>query len=191
MLYAGNSGIGKTVAAECLARELGVAVDEEELGGLLTVPSGRLTGDHVQDAMRKLRMRPFYGSGWRVLICNEADVMTQSASVIWLDALENLPDRVVIVFTSNAAETLPQRFRDRCETYQFEGRSEILCPAIQGLCRKIWEQELPGVPPNFGSKLGMPSLGGSDSMFASVRMAVMQLSHLIREAKEKLEVISV
>ena len=49
-----------------------------------------------------LSFRPMLGSGWKVLVCNEADRMTTSAETIWLDALEGLPPKSVIVFTTNA-----------------------------------------------------------------------------------------
>jgi hypothetical protein len=37
--------------------------------------------------MKSIAHRPFSGSGWRVLIVNEADAMTAGAAYTWLDAL--------------------------------------------------------------------------------------------------------
>jgi DNA polymerase III delta prime subunit len=41
------------------------------------------------------------GSGWKVVIINEADRMTPQAEVMWLDGLEKLPAKTVVVFTTN------------------------------------------------------------------------------------------
>ena len=59
------------------------------------------------------------GSGWRVVVVNECDRMALPAETLWLDALERLPPRTVIVFTTNDPARLSRRFRDRCEQHRF------------------------------------------------------------------------
>src|SRR5260370_14816317 len=100
-LFHGATGVGKTSCAVAMAYELGIAVDEGELGGFTEIPSGRLTGEAVKEQMNLLRYTPLVGSGWRMLVCNEADAMTDGAEKQWLDALEHLPPRSVVVFTTN------------------------------------------------------------------------------------------
>jgi DNA polymerase-3 subunit delta' len=92
--------------------------------------------------MASLHHNPFFGSGWRLLIVNEADIMTPGAAAIWLDALEALPPRSVIVFTTNAPGRIPARLRDRCERLGFESSALLLRPALQELAARVWRQEL-------------------------------------------------
>jgi replication-associated recombination protein RarA len=183
MLFHGESGVGKTASAQALARDLGLAVDEEELGGYHEIPSGSMGADEVRRQMNGMQLGTLFGSGWKVLVCNEADRMSQAAENIWLDALENLPPRTVVIFTTNAPEKLSRRFRDRCECYHFGCDREELQPHIQALARKVWAGEVgPGEPPDLDS-LGMPTLGEVENMHASFRLALQQLSRLVRAAK--------
>lgn len=182
-LFSGDTGVGKTAAAYALASDLGVAVEEGQLGGFLEIPSGRLTGEAVKDYMDRLRYRPLMGSGWRVLVCNEADAMTDGAEKQWLDSLEHLPPQSVVVFTTNAAHKITKRLRDRCECYEFTSATAKLRPAIRQLCRKIWDTEIGRGQCPCIDTLGMPSLTGPDAMHASFRLALQQLGKLVRETK--------
>jgi DNA polymerase III, delta subunit len=147
-LFAGNTGTGKTSAALCLARSLGVAMDDEEFGGLHQIASGEQTGETVRMKINAMRVRPFTGSGWKVLIVNEADHMTANAAQIWLDALESIPPQTVIVFTTNSAGKLPARLRDRCEGFQFESGLLSLQPAMRELAARVWAAEVGGDCPD-------------------------------------------
>lgn len=141
-LFEGGTGVGKTCTALCLARELGVAVDDAEFGGLYQIASGEQTGESVRKMMAGLNCRPFCGSGWKMLIVNEADAMTANAAHVWLDALENLPAKTVVVFTTNHAGRLPSRLRDRCERLAFLSGPIALLPAAQELVNRIWQDEV-------------------------------------------------
>jgi replication-associated recombination protein RarA len=140
-IFAGGTGTGKTSTAIALAAELGVAVEQGEFGGLAQLASGEQTGDGVRAAMRLLSYRALGGSGWRVLIVNEADHMTPGAGAVWLDALEDLPPRAIVVFTTNRLEKLPQRLRDRCEVMQFESSALLLGPDLDDFARRVWQAE--------------------------------------------------
>lgn len=183
MIFHGESGTGKTSAAQTIARELGCCMEDEETGGYFEIASGEMTADQVRDKVNLLRYRPLTGSGWRVLIANEADRMQRPAETIWLDVLENLPPKTVIIFTTNEPGRLSQRFIGRCETYAFESNKATIRPWIQALALRIWNREVgTGAPPNL-SKIGMPTLGAIDTMHASFRLALQQLQPLIRAAK--------
>lgn len=181
-LFHGNSGVGKTAAAYALAHELGCNVEETELGGLYEIPSGEMTVDAVEEATRALHYRPLMGSGWKVLIANEADRMSVSAETIWLDILEHIPGFTVIVFTTNQPDKLTRRFRDRCEEIKFEERSNVLRPHIQQLARRVWFQEGQVGDPPMLEMLGMPTLGHTEDMHASFRLALKQLQMHLRAA---------
>jgi replication-associated recombination protein RarA len=140
-LFSGGTGTGKTSAAVCLANELGVAVDEAEFGGFYQIASGEQTGESVRRAMAALATRPFMGSGWKVLVVNEADALTPGAAYVWLDALENLPAQTVVIFTTNNAGKLPRRLVDRCEHMQFEASALLIRQDLQSLACEVWRSE--------------------------------------------------
>ena len=170
-LFHGGTGTGKTSAAHILARELGVAVDECEFGGLYELVADR-SPDDLRELVRQIHHRPFVGSGWRVVIANEADRMSRPAETLWLNILEALPTKSCIIFSTNEVHRLSQRFRDRCEEYEFDG-GEKLRPWVHALATRIWENEVgQGTPPavNF---LGI----GEDGI--SFRLAIQQLSAAI------------
>lgn len=132
-LFEGDTGTGKTSAALLLAEALGVQIEQGPFGGLHQIASGEQTGETVRRMMESLRCRPFFGSGWKVLVVNEADAMTPNAAFVWLDALEDLPPQTVIIFTTNAAGRIPARLRDRCERLAFESSALLLRPYLQEL----------------------------------------------------------
>lgn len=140
-LFAGDTGTGKTSAAHALATELGCAREFEELGGVHEIASGEQTADTVRRMLQTLSYRPFYGSGWKILIINECDRMNPAVETIWLDALESLPAYLCVVFTTNNPESLSQRFRDRCEVVEFESDAIALRDAARKLIADIWQRE--------------------------------------------------
>lgn len=138
-LFAGASGCGKTSAALALANELGCATERQEFGGLWQIASGEQTVANVRELLGRLAFVPFYGSGWRCCIVNEADQISAQAEAVWLDALENLPPRTVVIFTTNNAAKLSDRFRDRCQVLQFDSapspaiREAVVAPGTANL----------------------------------------------------------
>lgn len=149
-LFSGPPGCGKTSAAYALARELGVDVDKREFGGLHEIASGEMTAETVRELFRTtLQFSTWHGSGWKVVIGNEADNMSDKAAFIWLDVLEHLPPRTVVIFTTNDADKLERRFRERCECHRFKAAlksfGETDTPAelaAQSLIDDVWHAEL-------------------------------------------------
>lgn len=139
--FAGATGTGKTSCAMSLASELGVDVAQGELGGFLEIPSGAQTAEAVRDFLLALAHRPMFGSGWRVGVVSEADVISRQAEAVWLDALESLPGRVVIVMTSNYPEKMSQRLIDRTERHDFRSAAADLSADAQSLAARIWSAE--------------------------------------------------
>jgi len=127
-IFAGSSGVGKTAAAWALANELGC---DPDWGGVVEIPSGTQDGRAVEDLLRRMHLRPLGGSGWKVVIINEADRMTPQAEVMWLDGLEKLPSKTVVVFTTNNLHKLTDRFVRRCEVQRFDATSDEFRDGIQ------------------------------------------------------------
>ncbi len=151
-IFSGPAGCGKTSAAYAIARELGCDMSVKPLatGGCFEVASGELTADTVREMFKStLCYRPFFGTGWKVLICNEADAMSKAASVIFLDVLEHLPEKCVVIFTTNNPENFESRLKQRCECHAFktpvrgfdmpESAAEA---AAQQLIDDVWQKEL-------------------------------------------------
>jgi len=150
-LFSGPTGVGKTCAAYALAGELGCDLDSGAFGGVWEIPSGSQTADSVREAWDRLSTMPFAGSGWKVLIVNECDRVTPLAEMVWLDMLEHLPPKSVIVFTTNAPEKLSGRFKGRCMELKFLGKGvafekaarsliERLCPGANGQATKALKE---------------------------------------------------
>ncbi len=109
--------------------------------------------------------------------------MTDGAEKQWLDALEHLPPRSVVVFTTNNLCKISRRLRDRCEVFGFQSETATLRPAIRQLARRVWDAEIGrGECPAIDT-LGLPALMGPESMHASFRLALQQLQRRVREAK--------
>jgi hypothetical protein len=147
-LCEGETGTGKTTVALALAAELGCSVEHAEFGGVWTIASGEQSADSVRETYRRLSLTPMFGNGWKVAIVNEADRMNKSAETIWLDALENLPARSVVVFTTNFCSTLSSRFRDRCVRLTFASDPKRLDAEARLLVDGIWRQEIGKPPPS-------------------------------------------
>ncbi|MBE3123229.1 MAG: AAA family ATPase [Acidobacteria bacterium] len=143
LLFEGETGTGKTSAAVALAGALGCDLSQKppEFGGVHSVASGEQTADTVRETCRLMWNSPFSGSGWKVVIVNEADRMALPAETIWLDRLESLPQRTVVIFTTNNSERLSQRFKDRCTRLGFESDAAKLRPAAQRFVAAVWKAE--------------------------------------------------
>ena len=139
-LFTGPTGVGKTTAALCLAAELGAV----EFGGLDIIKSGAQDAEAVLAALDNLRFTPMLGSGWKVVIVDEADYMSPKAAQVWLSALEDLPPRSIIVFTTNKPDKFPDRFLDRCEHVPFESSGTTHMQDAQALVTEVWVQETGG-----------------------------------------------
>ena len=126
-----------------MAEALGCDVDSRppEFGGVHVIASGEQTADTVRELHNRMWQSPLSGSGWKVVIVNEADRMYAAVETIWLDRLEVLPPRTVIVFTTNHAGKLTARFRDRCTRLGFESDAAKLRAAAERFAAAVWKTE--------------------------------------------------
>ena len=142
-IFEGETGTGKTSAALALAQALGCDMTQKppEFGGVYVVASGEQSADAVRDIARQMWNAPFSGSGWKVVIVNECDRMALPAETVWLDRLEALSPRTVVVFTTNHAGKLSARFRDRCTGLTFDSDASAVEPAVRELLEEMWRAE--------------------------------------------------
>lgn len=130
----GPSGCGKTSLAHCICNALTVHSSERyELDG------DACSVDAVRDVAERLQYSSLTG-GWRAWIVNEAQAMTARAVQAWLNLLDRLPTRGVILFTTTeSSEDLFGQydgpFRSRCKTIALS--SQGLCDAFAERCREI------------------------------------------------------
>lgn len=179
-LFHGPTGVGKTASAWALARDLGCDPAQFEFGGVHEIPSGEQDGQAVADLMRLLRLRPMFGSGWKVAIVNEADKMTGGAEAKWLDALEHLPPKTVVIFTTNEAGRLSNRFLGRCEIVEFFGDSPQFATGLAGLIRHVWKKETGKALRSMPEDIGLFELA---SPHLSIRLALQQIGPYLRQDK--------
>ena len=173
-IFAGSSGVGKTAAAWALANELGC---DPEWGGVVEIPSGTQDGRAVEDLLRRMHLRPMAGSGWKVVIINEADRMTPQAEVMWLDCLEKLPSKTVVVFTTNNLHRLTDRFVRRCEVQRFDATSDDFRDGMVDAVRQVWKRETGTDLDTIPQDLGKFELGSDEY---SIGLALQQIAPYLR-----------
>lgn len=144
VLLAGDTGTGKTSSAWALAGDLGCDLDAQpaEFGGVHNIPSGEHNAASLKAVWPQLWTMPMLGSGWKVLIVNEVEQLSGAVESLWLDRLEDMPPKTVIVFTTNDRESLPDRFVDRCElVIDFESSASRLDAEAMALAGRVWQAE--------------------------------------------------
>ena len=174
-VFDGPTGVGKTSTAEALANELGV----DPFWGLQRIKAGEQDAEAVADALKMLRYAA-PGSGWKLVIVDEADWMSPKAAMLWLSALEDLPPKSIIVFTTNHVDKFQDRFLDRCELIRFDSDATAMRFDAQQLINQIWEREGGlGEAPRFDSLDGVIDTKGR----LSLRRVVGALTPMLRERR--------
>jgi replication-associated recombination protein RarA len=177
--FHGPTGTGKTSAGKALAFDLGIPRDDAWMGGLAEIPSGKQDGEAVEQLLRSLQLRPLFGSGWKVAIINEADRMTPGAEAIWLDGLESLPRRSVIVFTTNSLAAISGRLASRCELVEFDG-SPAVAADLHAFIRQVWRKETGKALRRIPEGLGVFDIAGGTLSF---RLALQQIAPYARSGR--------
>lgn len=180
-IFHGPTGVGKTSAAWALAFDLGCDKEDPMMGGIDEIPSGIQDGAAVQAALRSMILRPLFGSGWKVLIVNEADRMTPQAETIWLDGLEKLPPKTVVIFTTNNLETISARLASRCELVEFTGDPAVINGAFGKFIKHVWKQETGKALRCLPEGLGVFDIAGGTISF---RLALQQIGPFARDGRD-------
>ena len=141
-VFHGPTGTGKSTAAECVARALGV----DPVRDMIEVRSGELDQETTQWLARQFRFVPMGGpDAWRVIVAEEADTMTSYAERMFLSLIDsdNIPDRTVVIFTTNKPEWFRARpaLARRVEFLSFEAPADVSIQDVEVLIRKVWADE--------------------------------------------------
>jgi replication-associated recombination protein RarA len=128
----GPSGTGKTTMALALCD----ALDAE----LIQVKSAECTKETIERVRRMCDYLPMAG-GWRIILVDEADTMSETAQNLllsMLDATDMLP-QTIWIFTANGTDGLRPRFLSRCKRLDFSPFGTA--PAAATLLESIWDAE--------------------------------------------------
>jgi DNA polymerase-3 subunit gamma/tau len=152
-IFSGARGVGKTTTARILAKALncvkGPAVEpcnacdscrEIGLGNSLDVIEIDAASNRGIDQIRELREMVRYapaGGRYKVVILDEAHMLTPEASNALLKTLEEPPDKVIFVMATTEPENLAETIRSRSQHFHFRALSfaEIV-DALEQICAK-------------------------------------------------------
>jgi DNA polymerase-3 subunit gamma/tau len=152
-IFSGARGVGKTTTARILAKALncvkGPATEpcnecdscrEIGLGNSLDVIEIDAASNRGIDQIRELREMVRYapaGGRYKVVILDEAHMLTDEASNALLKTLEEPPDKVIFVMATTEPESLAETIRSRSQHFHFRALSfaEIV-DALEQICLK-------------------------------------------------------
>jgi DNA polymerase-3 subunit gamma/tau len=152
-IFSGARGVGKTTTARILAKALncvkGPAAEpcnecdscrEIGLGNSLDVIEIDAASNRGIDQIRELREMVRYapaGGRYKVVILDEAHMLTEEASNALLKTLEEPPDKVIFVMATTEPENLADTIRSRSQHFHFRALSfaEIV-DALEKICVK-------------------------------------------------------
>ncbi|MBZ5661780.1 MAG: DNA polymerase III subunit gamma/tau [Acidobacteriia bacterium] len=152
-IFSGARGVGKTTTARVLAKALNCAKGpaaepcnecdscrEIGLGTSLDVIEIDAASNRGIDQIRELREMVRYapaGGRYKVVILDEAHMLTDEASNALLKTLEEPPDKVIFVMATTEPESLAETIRSRSQHFHFRALSfaEIV-NALEQICAK-------------------------------------------------------
>ena len=152
-IFSGARGVGKTTTARILAKALNCAKGpapipcnecdscrEITTGGSLDVLEIDAASNRGIDQIRELREMVRYapsGGRYKVVILDEAHMLTTEASNALLKTLEEPPEKVVFVMATTEPDSLADTIRSRSQHFHFRALSfaEIVA-ALEGIARK-------------------------------------------------------
>lgn len=103
--------------------------------------------------------------------------MTPQAEVMWLDGLEKLPAKTVVVFTTNNLHKLTDRFVRRCEVQRFDATSDEFRDGMVDVVRQVWKRETGTDLDTIPQDLGKFELGSDEY---SIGLALQQVAPYLR-----------
>ncbi|HEV2522605.1 MAG TPA: DNA polymerase III subunit gamma/tau [Candidatus Acidoferrales bacterium] len=163
-IFSGARGVGKTTTARILAKALNCAKGpaaepcnqcdscrEIGLGNSLDVIEIDAASNRGIDQIRELREMVRYapaGGRYKVVILDEAHMLTDEASNALLKTLEEPPDKVIFIMATTEPENLAETIRSRSQHFHFRALSFAeIAGALEQICAK---EELTAEPGAIG-----------------------------------------
>lgn len=172
-VFSGSRGVGKTTSARILARCLNcVSGPTPEPCGTCDSCRSILDGSNPDvievdaasnngvDDVRRLRESVQFAtmqSRYRVVILDEAHMMSKSAFNAFLKTLEEPPPKVVFVLATTELHKLPDTIRSRCQVLLFRRVGE---DDLQKRLRMIADKEGAQIPDDVLAEIAMSVRGG-------------------------------
>ena len=119
LLFCGTRGTGKTTTARIVARELNPDLDWEKRYHLVLteIDAASNTGvDNVRELIESIR---YATQGHRVVIIDEAHMLSKNAFNALLKTLEEPPPGVTFILCTTEPHKLIDTVRSRCQIYEF------------------------------------------------------------------------
>ena len=152
-IFSGARGVGKTTTARILAKALNCAKGpaaepcnecdscrEIGLGNSLDVIEIDAASNRGIDQIRELREMVRYapaGGRYKVVILDEAHMLTDEASNALLKTLEEPPEKVIFVMATTEPENLADTIRSRSQHFHFRALSFAeISGALEEICAK-------------------------------------------------------
>lgn len=136
LIFAGTRGCGKTTSARILARALNPKLSASELAMVVNeVDAASNTGvDSIRELIDNIR---YSVRGHRVIILDEAHMLSKSAFNSLLKTLEEPPPSTTFILSTTEPHKLLPTVRSRCSLYEFtEVEADTLATYYADIARK-------------------------------------------------------
>ena len=180
LLFEGKGGVGKSAAAKALIHDLGVC----PFSGLVEYSAANLSIDEVRRLFgQTFRYRAMAGNPWHILLIEELElIVSRHVNAALKDELseQHMPERLIVVATSNDASGLDEALLQRFDIFPFSA-GPTFAEACQERLQGIWEQE---VGPGVTFPAGVEELGWRNGSY-SMRRALAALSGAVELHRTK------
>ena len=180
LLFEGKGGVGKSAAAKALIHDLGVC----PFSGLIEYSASNLSIEEVRRLFgQTFRYRPMAGNPWHILLIEELElIVSRHVNAALKDELseQHMPERLIVVATSNDASGLDEALLQRFEIFPFSA-GPTFAEACQERLAWIWQQE---VGEDVPLPMGVEQLGLRNGSF-SMRRALAALTGAVELHRTK------
>lgn len=137
MLFAGKQGTGKTTTSLCIARELYGNTWRQNILELNASDSRGI--DTIRGQVKDFaRMKPLGDVGWKIIILDEADALTQEAQQALRRTMENYTNVTRFILLCNYSSKIIDPIQSRCAVFRFKVLTDV---DIKKFIERITEAE--------------------------------------------------